>query len=658
MSAENRLSQVLQLCEHDRNILEELRSLYNSLWNGFLTLKFRRIVDPVVLRHLRYLTEVDCANAQNDCIQRAYEFLNEVCQAVSDSYDSDIRSAGASEMAMTLEDEKMAELSVLKAKFEKEPHELVRLMQACLMEESRLLARTAAAESQGPASGAAPKRPSSSDSALLDAALDTNRKLRRIAVDQQQQPVPDPASLEAELRSQHEALVGQLNSRESLINSPSSGRDSDRLGRELSCVLDSLLRLYEANPLPRLAAMAGDLLTRSLLILTQDDQVIKQRKSNYCLSLRYLAGDFLQPDRLYEFKVGVLSDDCQSVETIEPQSSAGRAVRHCNSLGSRIDLRFSFPQLPAGRSCRRGRAADVCAQKRALEVYVNLAAPRLGHPSLRASARSLPVVFVTHDQQKAAAYATVCYDDLFRETDVFNDWRRLERRRGSFDVAPSVPAERALLMLDSLARRQLMQPLLSVHMDYFRRKLVALSDSATAEVTFDQIAKSKLAEFNSRSLWDFFYQCVRLIKQHCLSLWRHRLLLGFVEKAEAERLVLASNRPGAFLVRLSESTGRLSVTRCPRLGQAESLDPFTDAELQAAPLADRLFSEPGLVWLLDAEGRCLAKADALADHVNRSGAADRPPAADGYVPRRRGQTGDCGCGCGLLDASSLGESLP
>uniref|UniRef100_A0A1I8FEH4 SH2 domain-containing protein n=1 Tax=Macrostomum lignano TaxID=282301 RepID=A0A1I8FEH4_9PLAT len=234
---------------------------------------------------------------------------------------------------------------------------------------------------------------------------------------------------------------------------------------------------------------------------------------------------------------------------------------------------------------RRSRAADVCARARP-EVYVNLAAPR-PRPSEPSSLPPLPACCVssTHDQQKAAPTQRLLANRFFPgKTDSLQRLARLERRRAQFRTPQ-------------------------------------------AEVTFDQIAKSKAGRVQQPQPVGF------LLPMPCGA---HGFCSASLRKPKPSVWCMASNRPGAFLVRLSESTGALSVTRCPRLGQAESLDPFTDAELQAAPLADRLFSEPGLVWLLDAEGR-------LPGQGGRAGRSREPvwgrrqaARCDGYVPRRRG----------------------
>jgi hypothetical protein len=194
---------------------------------------------------------------------------------------------------------------------------------------------------------------------------------------------------------------------------------------------------------------------------------------------------------------------------------------------------------------------------------------------------SVPFVFIVHVSQKLEGWATIFWDSWFREPN-----------REPFVVPESVPWGKMAKALNGCFKKMTSTEwnLTDTNIRYLGEKFFQ-----TPEYTDDFcISRKKFCEkenLNTIGLWEWFYACIELTNRHLRPFWDKGYIIGFINRARAEDLLIRQGTPGTFLLRFSDNTlGGISITYVESLneGQVASLLPFTDSDLKMRSLEDRL----------------------------------------------------------------------
>lgn len=77
-------------------------------------------------------------------------------------------------------------------------------------------------------------------------------------------------------------------------------------------------------------------------------------------------------------------------------------------------------------------------------------------------------------------------------------------------------------------------------------------------ITWSQFCKDLLPD-RDFTFWDWFYAIMKLTRDHLSEPWNENLIVGFISKDRAEKILL-QHQPGTFLLRFSDSILGESIT--------------------------------------------------------------------------------------------------
>ncbi|XP_041983739.1 signal transducer and activator of transcription 5B isoform X2 [Aricia agestis] len=204
---------------------------------------------------------------------------------------------------------------------------------------------------------------------------------------------------------------------------------------------------------------------------------------------------------------------------------------------------------------------------------------------------SLPVVVIVHGNQEPHGWATVTWDNAFsppgRVPFAVPDkvtWGQLaETLRIKFCSATGgdLSEDNLRFLAEKIFRTNL--PLNSLELNGM-------------SVSWTQFCKDALPERNF-TFWEWFYMVVKVTRDYLRTLWCDRLIMGFIQKKQAEEM-LAKCPPGTFLLRFSDSElGGITIAWTGEGNEVFSLQPFTSRDLMLRSLADRILDLAQLQFL-------------------------------------------------------------
>lgn len=235
---------------------------------------------------------------------------------------------------------------------------------------------------------------------------------------------------------------------------------------------------------------------------------------------------------------------------------------------------------------------------------------------------SLPVIVTVHTLQECHATATFLWDNQFSETG-----------RIPFQVPDSVSWLELAKMLSTKFKAMTGRGLSESNLSFLAGKLFGNSgtDLDTAMVSWSQFYKDSLPKWNF-TFWEWFWQVMKLMKDHLKHPWNDGSIMGFVTKTESQDMLM-SKPNGTFLLRFSDSElGGITIAwvadqpdKAER--QVWNLAPFTSKDFAIRGLADRVKDLQSLVYLYPD----VPKAQAFAKYY--SPASDPVPSVTqgGYV---------------------------
>ncbi|KAF2355356.1 STAT transcription factor protein interaction [Trinorchestia longiramus] len=217
---------------------------------------------------------------------------------------------------------------------------------------------------------------------------------------------------------------------------------------------------------------------------------------------------------------------------------------------------------------------------------------------------SLPVVVIVHGNQEPHAWATILWDNAFSE-----------QGRVLFAVPDKVPWPKVADMLDTKFKSVTGRGLTHDNLQYLAGKAFRsvpagkafrsvpadkayrnpdLPDYSGLNLSWAQFCKEPLAlQDRNFTFWDWFFQVMKVTREHLKPLWINGSIMGFVGRRQAEEL-LRSSPSDTFLLRFSDSElGGVTIAwtfedREKNKRDVFMLQPFASKDFAIRPLADRI----------------------------------------------------------------------
>uniref|UniRef100_A0A8D3A326 Signal transducer and activator of transcription n=1 Tax=Scophthalmus maximus TaxID=52904 RepID=A0A8D3A326_SCOMX len=208
---------------------------------------------------------------------------------------------------------------------------------------------------------------------------------------------------------------------------------------------------------------------------------------------------------------------------------------------------------------------------------------------------SLPVVVIVHGSQDNNATATVLWDNAFAEPG-----------RVPFLVPDKVlwPQLCDAINMKYKAEVQSNRGLSEENLVFLAQKAFSISsnnpdDYRNMTMTWSQFNRVKLARRNF-TFWQWFDGVMELTKKHLKPHWNDGAILGFVNKQQAQDMLM-SKPNGTFLLRFSDSEiGGITiawVAENPNKRMVWNLMPYTTKDFSIRSLADRISDLNHLLFL-------------------------------------------------------------
>ncbi|XP_026748140.1 signal transducer and activator of transcription 5B isoform X3 [Trichoplusia ni] len=359
----------------------------------------------------------------------------------------------------------------------------------------------------------------------------------------------------------------------------------------------------------QVTGLLSTLVTSTFVIEKQPPQVMKTN-TRFTATVRLLVGGqlnvYMTPPRV---SVVIISEQqAQLLLKSETQAGKGKQPVECgdilNNTGTmeyqptsrQLSVSFRNMQLRKIKRAEKKGTESVMDEKLTLlfQSQFNVGG---GELVFQVWTLSLPVVVIVHGNQEPHGWATVTWDNAFsppgRVPFAVPDkvtWGQLaETLRIKFCSATGGD-----LSEDNL--RFLAEKIFSVcAAGRTSLPLNTLELNATP-VSWTQFCKDALPERNF-TFWEWFYMVVKVTRDYLRTLWCDRLIMGFIQKKQAEEM-LSKCPPGTFLLRFSDSElGGITIAWVGEGNEVFSLQPFTARDLMLRSLADRVLDLTQLQFL-------------------------------------------------------------
>nr|DAA79949.1 TPA_inf: signal transducer and activator of transcription B [Anopheles maculatus] len=340
------------------------------------------------------------------------------------------------------------------------------------------------------------------------------------------------------------------------------------------------------------------LIYNSFIVEQQPPQVLR-RYSRFAASVRLLTGKTLcnqmNPPQV---SVSIITESqaqqahCMNETTPSAAGEISDNIGLMKFNGTTKQLSAVFNKLCIKKITRvRGRQC-VLDEKLALlfQAKITTEHANLVHPVWTVSC---PVVVIVHVLQEQRSCATITWDNVFTIN-----------IRSPYGVPELVQWNRLADVLNLKFCGSSGHPLSPEHIHFLCEKALGSNKPFPIPndliITWSQFCKDDLPGRNY-TFWGWFYQAMKLTRDHFQDLWLQGRIYGFIEKGKTEQY-LANCKPGTFLVRFSGTVlGAITIgfVHENNIGQRQILhiEPFTAKDLSIRSLADRILDIEGLTHL-------------------------------------------------------------
>lgn len=350
-----------------------------------------------------------------------------------------------------------------------------------------------------------------------------------------------------------------------------------------------------------------ELIQQSFVLEKQPPQVIKTA-NRFSATVRLLVGSKLQIHLSAPEVIATIINDKQAKavlgdisKPIPPNLATGDILNNQKTMEYNIQTgilscAFNFMQLKKIKRNSDKKASETVTEEKFTLLFRTHFTIGGGEMDIPVRELSLPVVVTVHVTQQPHAEATIFWDNAFAEPN-----------REPFSMPDSVAWQRLSEALNCFFHSNCGRGLTAQQLDYLGRKILGLGpddDLTQRVVTRQHMLKDQLRSRNF-TFWEWFYKHMDLIKSTLKREWIEGSINGFMERADAQKMLMAC-ASGTFLIRFSEGEpGGVSVawvTDCADMGgnserQVLSLAPWNKHDISIRPLADRLQDLTNLVYL-------------------------------------------------------------
>ncbi|XP_049884106.1 signal transducer and activator of transcription 5B isoform X2 [Pectinophora gossypiella] len=353
----------------------------------------------------------------------------------------------------------------------------------------------------------------------------------------------------------------------------------------------------------QVTSLLSTLVTSTFVIEKQPPQVMKTN-TRFTATVRLLVGGqlnvYMTPPRV---SVVIISEQ-QAQLLLKSETAAGRGKQpvECgdilNNTGTmeyqptsrQLSVSFRNMQLRKIKRAEKKGTESVMDEKLTLlfQSEFNVGG---GELVFQVWTLSLPVVVIVHGNQEPHGWATVTWDNAFSP-----------QGRVPFQVPDKVTwlqlAETLRIKFCSQTGGDLTEDNLRFLAEkIFRTSLpINAMELNAMTVSWTQFCKDALPE-RTFTFWEWFYMVVKVTRDYLRQLWCDRLIMGFIQKKQAEEM-LSKCPPGTFLLRFSDSElGGITIAWTGEGNEVFSLQPFTSRDLTLRSLADRVLDLQQLQFL-------------------------------------------------------------
>ncbi|XP_026748141.1 signal transducer and activator of transcription 5B isoform X4 [Trichoplusia ni] len=353
----------------------------------------------------------------------------------------------------------------------------------------------------------------------------------------------------------------------------------------------------------QVTGLLSTLVTSTFVIEKQPPQVMKTN-TRFTATVRLLVGGqlnvYMTPPRV---SVVIISEQqAQLLLKSETQAGKGKQPVECgdilNNTGTmeyqptsrQLSVSFRNMQLRKIKRAEKKGTESVMDEKLTLlfQSQFNVGG---GELVFQVWTLSLPVVVIVHGNQEPHGWATVTWDNAFSPPG-----------RVPFAVPDKVTwgqlAETLRIKFCSATGGDLSEDNLRFLAEKIFRTSLPLNtlELNATPVSWTQFCKDALPERNF-TFWEWFYMVVKVTRDYLRTLWCDRLIMGFIQKKQAEEM-LSKCPPGTFLLRFSDSElGGITIAWVGEGNEVFSLQPFTARDLMLRSLADRVLDLTQLQFL-------------------------------------------------------------
>ncbi|XP_063392018.1 signal transducer and activator of transcription 5B [Cydia fagiglandana] len=354
----------------------------------------------------------------------------------------------------------------------------------------------------------------------------------------------------------------------------------------------------------QVTSLLSTLVTSTFVIEKQPPQVMKTN-TRFTATVRLLVGGQLNVHMTPPRVTVVIISEQQAQLLLKSESPAGRGKQpvECGEIlnnsgcmeyqptSRQLSVSFRNMQLRKIKRAEKKGTESVMDEKLTLlfQSEFNVGG---GELVFQVWTLSLPVVVIVHGNQEPHGWATVTWDNAFSPAG-----------RVPFAVPDKVTwgqlAETLRVKFYSATGGDLSED----NLRFLAEKIFSRSNVPHNQielnnltVSWSQFCKDALPE-RSFTFWEWFYMVVKVTRDYLRTLWVDRLIMGFIQKKQAEDM-LSKCAPGTFLLRFSDSElGGITIAWAGDGREVFSLQPFTSRDLTQRPLADRLSDLTQLQYL-------------------------------------------------------------
>ncbi|OQV25781.1 Signal transducer and activator of transcription 5B [Hypsibius exemplaris] len=344
----------------------------------------------------------------------------------------------------------------------------------------------------------------------------------------------------------------------------------------------------------KITALLSSLVTSTFIVERQPPQVMKVSNKFSC-SVRLLVGNKLNVHLTPPKVAGTIISEAQANALIKGDKSAitnsagvivnNNGLMEYNQAAKQLVVNFRNMALKTVKRSERKKHQEAVTEEKFCLLFqskFNVA----NEMTFQVWTLSLPVVVIVHGSQEAQATAVIMWDNAFAELG-----------RVPFEVPKEVLWKALAEQLNFKFKSQIGTGLCEEHLRFLAAKLLGRKEDTMEDLSNVKVSRAKFHKENlierKFTFWEWFYDAMKLVKDHLQDLWNNGCIHGFLAKQTAQDWLL-QKAPGTFLLRFSDSIlGGVTIAWIRQDSESEirevlSIQPYTSKDFQIRSCANRI----------------------------------------------------------------------